>query len=175
MNRRQYSRQNNLSGQDSARPRFMTIALAGALVTTAVAAPACKQKPWERDVTFTEGRTFAGEVQVDAATLNDGRDAYMLYCFACHGDKGDGKGPSSYGLRPPPRDFTKGVFKFARLRGGDEMPNDDDLERIVLGGLHGTAMLPWDIPKIELHKILQYIKTLGPLTADGQQEHKGSK
>ena len=59
---------------------------------------------------------------------------------------GDGKGPSSYGLRPPPRDFTKGIFKFARLRSSDELPNDDDLVRIVHGGLHGTAMLPWDIP-----------------------------
>jgi hypothetical protein len=88
---------------------------------------------------------------------------------------GDGKGPSSYGLTPPPRDFTKGIFKFARLRSSDEMPNDEDLVRIVKGGLHGTAMLPWDIPDIELNKIVQYIKTLGPLSAEGKQEHTGSK
>jgi len=147
------------------------VALAATLaLVTAVAAPACK-----REANFTEGRTFAGDVSVDAATLNDGHDAYMLYCYACHGEKGDGKGPSSYGLRPPPRDFTKGLFKFARVRAGDEMPNDEDLTRIVLGGLHGTAMLPWDITNKEVNAIIQYIKTLGPLTEDGVQEHKGSK
>src|SRR5690242_9099685 len=103
------------------KAKTKTLALAAALAVSAVAAPACK-----RDVTFTEGRTFAGDIEVSAKTLNDGRDAYMHYCYACHGEKGDGKGPSSYGLRPPPRDFTRGVFKFARLRSSDEMPNDED-------------------------------------------------
>src|SRR6185369_7203299 len=90
-------------------------------------------------------RTFAGGITVDAATLNAGHDSFMLYCYACHGENGDGRGPSSYGLRPPPRNFKLGIFKFARLRSSDELPNDDDLYRIVHGGLHGTAMLPWDI------------------------------
>src|SRR5262245_16229304 len=104
-----------------------SVALAAALAVAATLAPACK-----RDVTFTEARTFAGGedgagVEVSAHDLNDGRDAFMLYCYACHGEKGDGKGPSSYGLRPPPRDFTRGVFKFARLRASDELPNDKDL------------------------------------------------
>jgi mono/diheme cytochrome c family protein len=111
---------------------------------------------------FTEGRKFAGDIEVDAATLQDGHDAYMLYCYACHGVFGDGHGPSSYGLRPPPRDFTKGIFKFARLRSSDDVPNDEDISRIVLGGLHGTAMLPWNIPEIELDKVIQYIKTFAP-------------
>ena len=111
---------------------------------------------------FKEGRTFAGNIQVNAHDLNQGYEAYMLYCYACHGEKGDGHGPSSYGLRPPPRDFTKGIFKFARVRSSDELPHDDDLFRIVRGGLHGTAMLPWDIPDIELDKVIQYIKTFAP-------------
>src|SRR5262249_1755064 len=68
-----------------------------------------------------------------------------LYPSPCPGEKGDGKAPSSYGLRPPPRDFTKAIFKSARLRGGDDLPTDDDLFRVVRGGLHGTPMLPWDI------------------------------
>ncbi len=117
-------------------------------------------------------RTFAGGITVDAQSLNDGHEAYMLYCYACHGENGDGKGPSSYGLRPPPRDFTQGIFKFARLRSSDELPNDEDLYRIVRGGLHGTPMLAWDIsgrmpdgtesPNGELYKIIQYIKTFAP-------------
>src|SRR5262249_24614445 len=127
-------------------------------------------------------RTLAGDIKVDAATLQAGHDSYMLYCYAGHGENGDGRGPSSYGLRPPPRNFTLGIFKFARLRSSDELPNDQDLYRIVFGGLHGTAMLPWDIgsmyrpvrvehsvaglpdevPHDELWAILQYIKTVAP-------------
>jgi mono/diheme cytochrome c family protein len=111
---------------------------------------------------FCAPRTFAGGVTADAHTLDDGYEAYMLYCYACHGEKGDGKGPASYGLRPPPRNFREGLFKFARLRSSDDVANDEDLARIVKGGLHGTAMLPWDIPDVELNKIIQYIKTFAP-------------
>lgn len=107
-------------------------------------------------------RTFAGNITVGAQTLQEGHDAYMLYCYACHGENGDGKGPASYGLRPPPRDFTQGIFKFARLRSSDDTANDEDLVRIVKGGLHGTAMLPWDVPPGELDKIIHYIKTFAP-------------
>ena len=44
--------------------------------------------------------------------------AYVQYCRACHGDKGDGKGPAAQGLRPPPRDFTLGVVQVRRGPGG---------------------------------------------------------
>ncbi len=65
------------------------------------------------------------------------------------------------GLRPPPRDFTLGTFKFAAVPGGT-LPHDEDLVRIVKGGLHGTAMLPWDVPDRTLGDIIQYLKTLSP-------------
>ena len=96
---------------------------------------------------------------VDARTLNDGHDAYMLYCFACHGEKGDGHGPASPGMRPPPRDFTLGMFKFAGVPAGG-LPHDDDLEALIGAGLAGTPMLPWDITSRERHAIVQYLKHL---------------
>jgi mono/diheme cytochrome c family protein len=96
---------------------------------------------------------------VSADVLNRGRVAYMQYCRACHGDKGDGKGPAAPGLRPPPRDFTKGSFKFAGVL-DQKLPRDEDLVRIVRSGLHGTAMLGWDVPDRKLDEIIQYIKTL---------------
>ena len=141
-------------------------ALLGAVVAAAsLLGAACSSEPHP----FKEGHTFAGNsempqgIPVDAKTLNEGYEAYTHYCYACHGEKGDGKGPSSYGLRPPPRDFTKGIFKFARVRGGEELPHDSDLNRIIRNGLHGTAMLPWDdISEIELQKIIHYIKTFAP-------------
>jgi mono/diheme cytochrome c family protein len=102
-----------------------------------------------------------GGKQVSAETLNAGKEAYTHYCRACHGDKGDGRGPAALGLRPPPRDFSQGKFKFAAVESGS-LPNDDDFRRIVKRGLHGTAMLQWDVPDGELANIIQYIKTFSP-------------
>lgn len=109
---------------------------------------------------FTQPMVLGGQT-IPASVLNDGREAFMLYCYACHGDKGEGNGPSSPGLRPPPRNFAQGLFKFAGVPAG-ELPNDEDLDRTIRRGLHGTPMLAWDIPPIERYAIIQYIKTLSP-------------
>jgi mono/diheme cytochrome c family protein len=105
-----------------------------------------------------------GGITVSAATLNDGHDAYLHYCYACHGDKGDGRGPAAAGMRPPPRDFTSGVFKFAGVAAG-ELPGDEDLVALIRNGLAGTPMLPWDIADGERRAIVQYIKTFSPIWA----------
>jgi len=54
------------------------------------------------------------------------------------------------------------VFKFAGVADGEGLPPDAELVRIVEDGLHGTAMLPWDVPANELNAIIQYIKTFSP-------------
>jgi mono/diheme cytochrome c family protein len=110
---------------------------------------------------FQEPQTLGGKV-VPAAVLTQGERAYVQYCRACHGDKGDGQGPAAKGLRPPPRDFTLGVFKFAAVPAGT-LPHDEDFQRIVRNGLHGTAMLAWDgVPEAKLQEIIQYVKTFSP-------------
>lgn len=110
---------------------------------------------------FSEPQTLGGKT-VSAEVLSSGERAYVQYCRACHGDKGDGKGPAARTLRPPPRDFTAGVFKFASVPAGT-LPVDDDLRRVIRGGLHGTAMLAWDgVPEGKLEDIIQYIKTFSP-------------
>ena len=90
-----------------------------------------------------------------------GRDAYEQYCRPCHGENGDGRGFSSIGLRPPPRDFTNPIFKFGHVVVG-QLPPDSELERIVRKGLNGTAMLPWGVSDRELHDVVQYIKGFSP-------------
>jgi hypothetical protein len=53
----------------------------------------------------------------------------------------------------------------------DGLPHDEDLKRMVRGGLAGTAMLPWDdIPEEQLEAIVQYIKTLSPIWRDEDEE-----
>jgi len=93
--------------------------------------------------------------------LRQGAEAYVHYCRPCHGDQGDGAGQSAAGLDPPPRDLRLGAYKFAAVAAG-QLPNDDDLRRIIKGGLHGTAMLSWDVPDRELDHLIQYIKSFSP-------------
>jgi len=115
---------------------------------------------------FTRSMVLGG-ARVSAERLNSGLESYTHYCRACHGDKGDGRGVSALGLRPPPRDFTQGKFKFAAVESGN-LPNDDDFRRIVHGGLHGTAMLAWEVPEDELNNIIPYIKTFSPKWQKGK-------
>jgi mono/diheme cytochrome c family protein len=129
-----------------------------ALVLLACGVAACKGYSTPE---FTAPQKLGGK-DVPASVLTEGARAYVQYCRACHGDKGDGKGPASKGLRPPPRDFTLGVFKFAAVPAGT-LPHDEDLDRIIRSGLHGTAMLAWDgVPRDKVHEIIQYLKTFSP-------------
>jgi mono/diheme cytochrome c family protein len=133
-----------------------------------LAAAGCKGY---RAPTFEKPMTLGGQI-VPAEVLTEGARSYELYCRACHGDQGDGKGPSAPGLRPPPRDFTLGAFKFAAVPAGT-LPHDDDFVRIVRSGLHGTAMLAWDgVPDKNLAEIIQYLKTF---SARWQTETPGDK
>lgn len=124
-------------------------------VLIVAAAAGCRAKPRFAAPVKLGGQTVSPDV------LNDGYEAYMHYCYACHGEKGDGQGPSAPGMRPPPRDFTAGMFKFAGVAAG-ELPNDDDLMDLVKNGLVGTPMLAWDIPERERRAVVQYIKTFSP-------------
>lgn len=113
------------------------------------------------DTHFKEDKIFAGGVVVTKKELNLGKSIYEDYCMACHGMNGDGKGVSSKGMTTPPRNFTQGLFKFGLVASG-ELPHDEDLIRIIKRGLHGTAMLPWDVTERQAWLVLQYIKTFAP-------------
>jgi len=109
---------------------------------------------------FTSPVTLGGRA-VPARALEHGRDVYTHNCRACHGDAGDGQGVSAPGLRPPPRDLRLGVYKFAAVPAG-QLPHDEDFVRTLRSGLHGTAMLAWDVPGAELGDLIQYVKAFSP-------------
>ncbi len=121
---------------------------------------------------FRESKTFAGGVTVSASQLNLGKRIYIENCFACHGMDGGGNGPAAKGLVPPPRNFKQGLFKFGNVVAGG-LPTDDDLYRIVKGGLHGSAMLPWDLEKGSIMAAVQYIKTFAPKVWEGTDKELG--
>jgi mono/diheme cytochrome c family protein len=73
---------------------------------------------------------------------DDGARLYLARCAACHGERGDGRGPVAPYLDPAPRDFTAGVYKLRTTESG-QPPTDDDLLRVVTRGIPGTAMPAW--------------------------------
>ena len=109
---------------------------------------------------FTEPQELGGKT-VPPAVLTEGHAVYMHYCYACHGENGDGRGPSAPTMRPAPRDFRSGMFKFAGVLAGG-LPNDADLERVLERGLTGTPMLPWDLGVRERQAVVAFLKTFSP-------------
>ena len=102
-----------------------------------------------------------GGFEISPDLLEEGRRLYVRNCATCHGVEGDGNGPSGAALWPPPRDFRRALFKYAGVadRG---LPSDDELVRIITGGLEGTAMVAWDLPESEVRLIIDYIKSFSP-------------
>lgn len=114
----------------------------------------------------SEGLVLGGQ-RVPYATLRNGWNVYGTYCRSCHGDNGDGRGPMGIGMQPAPRDFRRGIVKFASVPSG-QLPTDADLARTVRSGLHGTPMHGWDLPDEDVVAVVQYLKTLSPRWRDGR-------
>jgi mono/diheme cytochrome c family protein len=140
------------------RARALLLSFALALALGAGAA-ACR-RPAGSPPPFTAPLVLGGRTVAPAA-LEHGRDTYTASCRPCHGDAGDGKGIAAAGLEPPPRDLRLGIYKFAAVAAG-QLPNDDDFVRTLRQGLHGTAMLAWEVPAAELDDLIQYVKAFAP-------------
>ncbi|MFQ5877690.1 MAG: c-type cytochrome [Acidobacteriota bacterium] len=131
-----------------------------------------------RDV-WAESREAEPEIPApppaDAALLRRGDDLYRRHCAFCHGDRGDGKGEAASLLLFPPRDFTRGLYRFRSTPLGSP-PADADLFRsITLGTGTGSAMprFAW-LPGRDRWALVARIKEFsprlrgsGPLAAPG--------
>ena len=97
-----------------------------------------------------------------------GEVIYAKRCLQCHGEEGDGLGPAAERLNPPPRDFTLGLFKIISSAFDAEMPNDDDLFRMVRDGMPGTAMPGWSdlLSDEDMWDVIAYIKTFAELEGE---------
>lgn len=123
---------------------------------------------------FREDKVFAGGLYVKKEVLYKGKQIYTEFCMPCHGVDGDGKGVAAKSMKVPPRDFTSGVFKFGEVVAG-ELPHDKHLYKILEKGLHGTAMLPWDLKHDQMFAVVQYIKTFAPQVWEGKDKKLGEQ
>lgn len=138
-----------------------------ALVTLLLFAGCAKEKRFTEPLRLHDQWTVDGDDVPDSGItlapeqLTRGYEAYQQYCYACHGERGDGNGPSGRTMRPPPRNFVQGQFKFTGTGYGD-LPSDAQLRRTIRRGLDGTPMLAWDLSEKELVDVIAYLKTLSP-------------
>lgn len=118
---------------------------------------------WREDFTPTHlasGVSLHMDLEERDQLVAFGKTVYERRCIGCHGEKGDGKGPSAVFFETKPRDFTRGIFKFRSTPGKDSLPTDADLFITVTHGLWGTPMPTWEeISERERFAVIQYIKT----------------
>jgi cytochrome c oxidase cbb3-type subunit I/II len=105
---------------------------------------------------YRNNRSHAGEAQAASAV---GEKVYLESCAACHGERGDGKGPEASRLKTKPRDFTGGIYKFRTTPSGS-LPLDQDILRTITQGVRGTSMLgQLHLSEQERWAVVQYLKT----------------
>lgn len=103
---------------------------------------------------------LAASAAGDAAA---GKALFTTNCASCHGADGKGDGPVGKALNPPPRDFTKGDFKFDTDKDG-KPGTEVDLEHVIHDGAmkYGGSplMAPWPaFTKAQLDDLIAYIRT----------------
>ncbi len=103
-------------------------------------------------------RVSAGPAWSDQSGTNHG--LYRRHCVHCHGINGDGRGPTARFLNPYPRDYRQAVYKFKSTY-NPARPTDDDLHRVLMNGVPGTAMPSFSLlPNSEVEALVEYVKYL---------------
>lgn len=101
----------------------------------------------------------AGLGTVDFNSYMQGKDVYERNCVVCHGARGDGLGELGVTLKPRPRSFREGLFKFRSTPAGS-LPTDADLARTIRGGLSGTGMgMFTQLQDDEVRDVIGYLKS----------------
>ncbi|HKW26412.1 MAG TPA: c-type cytochrome [Terriglobales bacterium] len=82
--------------------------------------------------------------------LQQGREVFVQFCAACHGERGDGKPPTGLKLKPPAMDLTAFRLSEALIR------------RALEEGVLGTGMAAWkSLPAEQLSAVAVYTASLG--------------
>ena len=80
-----------------------------------------------------------GQVKIPTKTgelITQGKKLYQQNCLACHGNKGDGKGPAGAVLQPPPNDFTKSLKEWPTTKGDPQK-----IFEVISKGIPNTGMV----------------------------------
>lgn len=117
-------------------PTMTALLLAALLVLLATPAGAQWKAPAEAD-------GYKNSIKSSAKSIEAGRKVYVKYCQICHGEKGDGKGPTSQSLTVAPAALNKkstqsdGSLAWKILSGKGPMPSwapvlsEDDIWNVI--------------------------------------------
>jgi mono/diheme cytochrome c family protein len=70
--------------------------------------------------------------------LSLGKKLFEQNCVACHGTKGDGKGPAGVALKPSPSDFAEPLKKWPNTKGDPQK-----IFEVISKGIANSAMVGW--------------------------------
>ena len=144
------------------RSRIWFLVLAGAILLSLAALSACgggRGEPEEaehaeegaHDVS-EEATAVENPVEATDESIAQGAEIYVANCAVCHGENGEGDGPGSEALDPPP----------ASLHEDHVQSNSDGaLFHIVSEGVKGTGMPPWEgtLSEDERWHVVNYMRT----------------
>jgi mono/diheme cytochrome c family protein len=103
-------------------------------------------------------RMSAGPVGSDK--LGSHRGLFREHCVHCHGITGDGMGPTASFLKPYPRDYRQGWYKFKSTI-SNLPPTHSDLMRTLELGVPGTAMPSFKVlSEADRESLVEYVKYL---------------
>lgn len=104
------------------------------------------------------------------AEASAGKQIYIQECSACHGDRGDGKGPAADYVDPKPRNFTAEPFKLRTTPDG-KPPATADVLRTIERGIPGTAMPSFSyLSEADRKKIAAYVLKTADLLEEPEPE-----
>jgi mono/diheme cytochrome c family protein len=117
-------------------------------------APAASEAPAE------EAAAPAASAPIASAAADEAQQIFASRCFTCHGPNGEGNGPGSAALVPPPRNFTDPAWQAS--------VDDDHIAKIIQYG--GAAVgksptMPGNPDLMSKPEVVQalvaHIRTLG--------------
>ncbi|MBM3991068.1 MAG: cytochrome c [Planctomycetes bacterium] len=115
------------------------------------------ESPWLRDTG-----------SVEFLRIPSGQQNFEIHCVGCHGAIGDGGGPAARYLKPRPRSFRKGLFKFTSTDAASR-PQRRDLFQTITRGLAGSSMPEFRLVNEEKRwDLVEYVRWLA---MKGEFEH----
>lgn len=82
--------------------------------------------------------------------VDTGRDLYRANCYVCHGQDGD---------QVPGVNFRVGIRRAS---------TDDDVSKIIAGGIPGTGMPPTNLAEPQRRALVAYLRSMHPTGATGK-------
>jgi mono/diheme cytochrome c family protein len=129
--------------------RLLCLVLGLGLITTTVLVFAHEKTGW---VAPEEAKKIKNPIKITKELIRKGKEIYEKKCALCHGDKGDGKGPTATGLNPKPTNF--------REHHGMEM-TDGELFWKIMTGRGPMPSFKKDLSEEEIWHVINFINTLG--------------